>query len=148
MPSQTKSNIYFFFPAAVTLRDRTRLKEFILSIFKRENTKLASLNYIFCDDRQLLAINKQYLAHDFYTDIISFELSQPGQPVEGEIYISTDRVKDNAISLGETFKRELHRVIFHGALHLCGYRDKTKAEIEKMRAEENYYLDKYFKGKI
>ncbi len=148
MPSQTKSNIYFFFPAAVTLRDRTRLKEFILSIFKREKTKLASLNYIFCDDRQLLAINKQYLAHDFYTDIISFELSQPGQPVEGEIYISTDRVKDNAISLGETFKRELHRVIFHGALHLCGYRDKTKAEIEKMRAEENYYLDKYFKGKI
>lgn len=146
MPSQTKSKIYFFFQTSVSLRNRTGLKEFIKSIFRKEKKKLESLNYIFCTDRQLLDINRQYLNHDFYTDIISFELSEKGQPVEGEIYISVDRVKENAASLGETFNHELHRVIFHGALHLCGYRDKTQAEIGAMRAAENYYLERFYEA--
>lgn len=126
------------------LRDRTRLKQFIESIFKKEKKKLSSLNYIFCTDKQLLEINQQYLKHDFYTDIITFELSAPQQPVEGEIYISVDRVRDNAVTMGEKLNKELHRVIFHGALHLCGHGDKGKKQALQMREMENKYLDKYF----
>lgn len=145
MSSSSKSKIYFFFQSPASLQQRTRLKEFIESIFRKENKKLQSLNYIFCTDEELLEINRQYLQHDFYTDIISFELSSKRSPVEGEIYISIDRVKDNARSLHQSFYIELHRVIFHGALHLCGYKDKRKSEIKKMREMETYYLKKYFK---
>lgn len=144
MPSQTKSKIYFFFQTGVNLRDRTRLKKFIESIFRKEKRELASLNYIFCTDNQLLKINQEYLDHDFYTDIISFELSRKQEPVEGEIYISIDRVKENARLLNQPVKLELHRVIFHGSLHLCGYRDKTKKEIQDMRKAESRYLMQYF----
>lgn len=94
---------------------------------------------------QLLEINKQYLKHDFYTDIITFELSPKNHPIEGEIYVSIDRVKDNALSLGEAQYAELHRVIFHGALHLCGYKDKDKKEIQEMRKGEAKYLTQYFR---
>jgi rRNA maturation RNase YbeY len=144
MSSSSKSKIYFFFQAPVTLRDRTSLKQFIESIFKKEKKKLSSLNYIFCTDKQLLEINRQYLKHDFYTDIITFELSPPQQPIEGEIYISIDRVRDNAANMDEKMNKELHRVIFHGALHLCGYRDKSKTETLQMRKMENEYLTQYF----
>ena len=144
MSSSSESKIYFFFKTPVTLRDRRRLKTFIEAIFKKEKRKLQSLNYIFCTDKELLKINRQYLHHDFYTDIISFELSAKGLPVEGEIYISIDRVKDNARLLGEPYYQELHRVIFHGALHLCGYRDKSKTEIMEMRKGESKYLAEYF----
>jgi rRNA maturation RNase YbeY len=89
-----------------------------------------------------LEINQKYLEHDFYTDIITFDLSETGA-VRGEIYISIDRVRENARKLGVSFKSELHRVIFHGMLHLCGYNDKTKAEKEKIRAKEDQYLNKY-----
>lgn len=102
------------------------------------------LSYVFCTDEYLLTINRDFLQHDYYTDIITFELSEPGQPVMGEIYISIDRVRDNAKIHQESFQRELHRVIFHGALHLCGYRDKTKKEQEEMRRKENEYLKRYF----
>ena len=145
MSSSTKSKIYFFFQTPVNLRYRTRLKKFIESIFKKEKKNLSNLNYIFCTDKQLLEINRQYLKHDFYTDIITFELSPKNQPIVGEIYISVDRVKDNALSLGEPQYSELHRVIFHGALHLCGYRDKDKKEILKMRGMEDEYLQQYFR---
>ena len=144
MSSSSKSKIYFFFQAPVTLRDRTSLKQFIESIFKKEKKKLSSLNYIFCTDKQLLEINRQYLKHDFYTDIITFELSPPQQSIEGEIYISIDRVRDNAANMDEKMNKELHRVIFHGALHLCGYRDKSKTEKLQMRKMENEYLTQYF----
>ncbi len=146
MPSQTKSKIYFYFQTKVNLEERTRLKKFIVSIFRKEKQPLARLNYIFCNDPQLLEINKQYLGHDFYTDIISFGLTVGTGPVEGEIYISIDRVRENAASLQVAFQEELHRVIFHGALHLCGYRDKTGKEIKQMRSAENLYLSRYFPG--
>jgi probable rRNA maturation factor len=97
-------------------------------------------SYIFCTDNYLLQINKDFLGHDYYTDIISFGLAGPGQPVEAEIYISVDRVRDNARNLEQPFRRELLRVIFHGALHLCGYRDKKKSEITIMRQKEDQYL--------
>lgn len=145
MSSSSESKIYFFFKTQVSLRNRTYLKAFIALLFKKEGKQLESLNYVFCTDKELLKINRQYLKHDFYTDIITFELSPVKTNVLGEIYISVDRVKDNAKQLGEPFHNELHRVIFHGALHLCGYADRTKNEKEQMRLLENYCLKNYFK---
>jgi len=142
MPSATKPAIYFFFETPVTLKDRTEIKKLISLVFRKEGVKLGSLNYIFCTDKRLLKINQDFLKHDYYTDIITFELSPKGQPVEGEIYISVDRVKENAISQEASFKQELLRVILHGALHLCGYKDKTPREIKLIRQKEEFYLSK------
>lgn len=125
------------------LTNRRQLKSFLINLFSIENKSLASLTYIFCDDEYLLNINKQYLQHDYYTDIITFELSDNAF-TEGEIYISIDRVKDNAQSFNTTFQQELHRVIFHGALHLCGYKDKSATQTKLMRSKEQEYLDEYF----
>ena len=88
----------------------------------------------------LLKINQDFLQHNYYTDIITFGLQEPGQPIEAEIYISIDRVKDNAIQHGVGYENEMMRVLFHGALHLCGYKDKKKSEIQEMRAKEDQYL--------
>ncbi|MBI1342118.1 MAG: rRNA maturation RNase YbeY [Terrimonas sp.] len=142
---QTKSADIHFFSQGVRLylRNRRALKSFLQELFKKEGKKLESLNYIFCTDEALLSINKTYLKHDYYTDIISFDLSDKGLPVKGEIYISLDRVKANAKSFRTTIKEEIHRVIFHGALHLCGYKDKTSAEINEIRSRECFYLKKY-----
>ena len=114
------------------LSDKKRLKAFVASIFQKEKKKMESLSYIFCTDEYLLEINKQFLNHDYYTDIITFNLAGAKQPVIGDIYISIDRVKDNAKALDHPFSTELLRVIFHGALHLCGYKDKTAAETALM----------------
>ena len=128
---------------------RGACKDFIVRLFRKEGMPLKSLRYIFCDDAYLLDINRQFLQHDFYTDIISFPLSGAGEPFEGEVYISIPRVKENAINEGESFTRELHRVLFHGALHFCGYKDKSPAQQKTMRAKEDEYLARYlaFKSK-
>jgi rRNA maturation RNase YbeY len=139
----SKSKVYFFFQnVKVNLPDRGLLKQFIQSIFRKEKKPLNSINYIFCTDQDLLKINRQFLDHDFYTDIITFDLSETGT-IKAEIYISIDRVKENAVQLGVSFKSELHRVIFHGVLHLCGYKDKSKLEKEKMKSKEDFYIKKY-----
>jgi rRNA maturation RNase YbeY len=104
---------------------------------------LESLNFVFCDDERVLDINKQFLQHDYYTDIISFELSKKSEPLLGEIYISVDRVRENARNLGQSFTRELHRVIIHGVLHFLGYKDKTSAESARMRKAEEDFLSSY-----
>jgi rRNA maturation RNase YbeY len=135
---------FYFLEGGLTLSDRTRLKFFIAGLFKKEKKKLAEIRYIFCSDDYLLGINQQYLHHDFYTDIITFGLSEPGEPINAEIYISVDRVRENARELGNPLKNELHRVIFHGALHLCGYGDKKKKEEILMRTMEDKYLRLYF----
>lgn len=143
----SKSKVYFFFlQIEPGFKNRTALKGFIEKLFKREGKKLRSINYIFCSDEDILKINKQYLKHDFYTDIITFDLSESDQIV-AEVYISTERVRENAKSLGTSFISEIHRVIFHGALHLCGYGDKTKSEKVEMRKREDYYLNSHLKGK-
>lgn len=134
---------FFFADIKATIPNRTNLKEFISTIFKKERKKANSLNYIFCSDAYLLNINRQFLNHDFYTDIITFDLSNSSE-IEGEIYISIDRVKDNAKQHGNTFKEEFHRVIFHGVLHLCGYKDKSAKEEKLMREMEDKYLKLYF----
>ena len=126
-----------------SLRERTRLKKFISQLFKMEKKGLERLDYIFCSDSYLLEINRKFLNHDFYTDILTFDLSNNPKLTIGEIYISVDRVKENAMELSNSFKEEIHRVIFHGALHLCGYKDKLKADILIMRQMENRYLAKY-----
>lgn len=141
--SVSDGTIYFFFEKSTTLRHRTALKSFLLSIFEKEGKQVDSVNFIFCSDKRILEINRQYLKHDYYTDIISFELTPKGVPVSGEIYISIDRVKDNAKQLGHSFTQELHRVIFHGILHFCGYKDKSSAEAKKMRLKEDEYLSLY-----
>ena len=122
---------------------RKQLKDFIIFLFKNENRELHSLNYIFCSDKDLLKMNIEYLQHDYFTDIITFDLSE-NEAISGEVYISIDRVKENAEELNLTFLEELHRVIFHGALHLCGYRDKTRKDQLLMRKKENEYLNHYF----
>jgi probable rRNA maturation factor len=142
-----QSLVYFhFLSKGVTLRDRASLKSFITKQFKAEGVKLERLDYIFCSDEYLLEMNRQHLKHDFYTDIITFNLSEKNQPITGEVYISIDRVKDNAKTLNQPLNRELHRVIFHGVLHLCGYKDKTPKDSKAMRAAEDRYLQYYLKG--
>ena len=126
-----------------TLRERSVLKLFLADVFKQENKELSDLTYVFCSDEQLLSINRQYLQHDYYTDIITFDLSITKQTVMGEIHISIDRVRENAIEHGQSFNRELHRVILHGALHLCGYKDKSPKDEKQMRKKEEYYLNAY-----
>lgn len=124
----------------LTLKNRTLLKEVITRIFKQEKHRLQQLSYIFCSDEYLLQINRDFLQHDYYTDIITFGLSGKGAPIDGEVYISVDRVKDNARTEQTTYTTEMLRVIFHGALHLCGYKDKTKAEGKLMRSKEEQYI--------
>jgi probable rRNA maturation factor len=126
----------FYFPG------RSKLKNFLVSIFRREHVKLETLTYVFCSDDYLLHINKTHLNHDSLTDIITFDLSE-GQRIVGEIYISVDRVRENAAIFKSNFQIELRRVIFHGVLHLCGYGDKTPAEKLSMRAAEDKYLESF-----
>jgi len=131
--------------ATATLKNRVALKSFIEKSVKKEGLSIESLNYVFCSDKYLLEINKQFLDHNYYTDIISFDLSEvPGQLI-GEVYISVDRVKDNAKTHGATFGEELLRVIFHGALHFCGYKDKKPSDVKKMRQMEDLWLTTYMK---
>ncbi|MEO5682735.1 MAG: rRNA maturation RNase YbeY [Chitinophagaceae bacterium] len=140
------SNVQFhFLKVRVTLKERQRLKAFLLDIFKKEKTQLAALQFIFCSDEHLLGINQQFLQHNYYTDIVTFNLANKNKPVDGEIYISIDRVRDNATSLQQYVYIEMHRVIFHGALHLCGYKDKLAKDIALMRQRENHYLKLYYK---
>lgn len=136
---------FFFLAKNIQLRERTKLKQFIPTVFKKYGQVIESLNFIFCSDEYLLTINQQHLNHNYYTDIITFDLSGKGLPTIGEIYISIDRVRDNALTHGTTLTEELHRVIFHGALHLCGFKDKAPKEVKKMRLAENDLLRKYFK---
>ncbi|UYQ92859.1 rRNA maturation RNase YbeY [Chitinophaga horti] len=130
----------------VTLKNRNRLKQFIEELFAREGQELEDIQYVFCSDEYLLGINQQFLQHDTYTDIVTFELSPTPEVTMGEVYISIDRVAENANNYSVSFDHELHRVIFHGALHLCGFKDKSKKEEEKMRSKENEYLYLYFEA--
>jgi len=125
------------------LKDKKRLILFLPYIFTDTNKVLGTVNYIFCSDHYLLQINKEFLQHDFYTDIITFNLSDNKKEITGEIYISIDRVKDNAQQLNQRYTDEIKRVIFHGALHLCGYNDKKANDIKTIRRAEDYYLARY-----
>ncbi|MEI9958302.1 MAG: rRNA maturation RNase YbeY [Ferruginibacter sp.] len=135
-----------FFLENISLINRSALKEFIIKLFKAKGKKLDSMTYIFCSDEYLLDINKANLKHDYYTDIITFNLSPDPNIITGEVYISIDRVRDNATELKVSLKEELHRVIFHGVLHLCGHKDKSAKDTKEMRAAEDRLLAKYLKS--
>lgn len=121
------------------LGKKTLLRHWIQQIIQNENSHLASITYIFCSDEYLHQINLDYLNHDTYTDIITFSLSE--DEIESDIFISIDRVKENASQFNIDFHTELRRVMIHGVLHLCGFKDKTSEEQEHMTAKENEALN-------
>jgi rRNA maturation RNase YbeY len=128
-----------------SLRFRTKLKAFISKQCQKEGIRIEALQYVFCSDAYLLDINKRFLNHDFYTDIISFDLSEKKGSLVGDVYISIERVKENAKTEGNLYMHELLRVIFHGALHFCGYKDKKPADVKVMRSMEDKWLKAYLK---
>ncbi len=116
-----------------------RLSEWIKAIIKNEGCQLHQVSFIFCSDEYLLQLNQEYLNHDTYTDIITFPYTEPPL-IEGDIFISIERVRENAAGFGLAFEQELHRVMIHGILHLCGYPDKTPEEASRMRQKEEEAL--------
>jgi len=124
------------------LPNSEQIVHWIKTTITAENCQLTSLNFIFCNDTYLHKINLEYLNHDTLTDVITFPYTAEGEPIEGDIYISIDRIKENATNFEVTFLKELKRVIIHGVLHLCGYGDKSEAEQKIMTAKENFYLGK------
>lgn len=125
------------------LKDKTKLKQWIKTITEKEKHKLGQINYIFCTDDELLEINIRHLNHKTLTDIITFDYTER-KTIHSDIYISIERVEENSRKFKTTFENELHRVMIHGILHLCGYKDKTKADADLMRKKENGAL-KLFK---
>lgn len=122
------------------LQEAAALKKWIAYVVVNEGYRLKELNYIFCSDTYLHSINLQYLNHDTYTDIITFDRSEREDTIAADIYISIERVEENARELSLTFYEELHRVLIHGVLHLCGYTDKTDDETTAMRNKEDACL--------
>jgi rRNA maturation RNase YbeY len=131
------ADLRFLFPK------RTEAKEIILELIDKEGKEVQEINYIFCTDTYLLQLNKSFLKHDTLTDIITFHYHAKDAPVHSDIYISVERVKENAGLFGVHFLHELYRVLFHGALHLCGYKDKTKKDKQAMRSKEDFYLEHF-----
>jgi rRNA maturation RNase YbeY len=131
--------ISFNYETEFELPNETQLSDWISSTISKENCKEGEINYIFCDDEYLHKLNVEFLNHDTLTDIISFDYSV-GKELHGDIYISTERVADNAKDFNSEFIDELHRVMIHGILHYCGYKDKTDDDEALMRQKENHYL--------
>jgi probable rRNA maturation factor len=127
---------------AYKLKNKTAVRQWITEAIQAEGYKLKELVYIFCSDSYLLQINQQYLDHDTYTDIITFDNSEKAGFITGDIFISIERIRENALNFSLTETDELHRVIIHGALHLLGYTDKSPADKKKMTLKEDFYLNK------
>lgn len=130
--------IHFFYENTSEIIEEN-IKPWIEKIIITEEKRLGEINYIFCDDEYLLKINQDFLDHDYYTDIITFDQVR-GKTISGEIFVSLQRIKDNASLISKNYEEEKKRVIAHGILHLCGYKDKTEEEQKKMRAKEDFYL--------
>jgi len=131
--------ITFNYETEFKLKTKTKIASWISKSIVNEDFKEGDINYIFCEDDYLLDINVKYLKHNTLTDIISFDYSL-GKKLSGDIYISVDRVRDNSVKFEVNFDDELQRVIIHGILHFCGYKDKTKEDKRLMRKKEDYYL--------
>jgi probable rRNA maturation factor len=127
------------------LKNKRKLSAFLDTIVREHNkVKKIDLTYVFCTDAYLLEINKDFLAHDTFTDIVTFDMSVKQDELIGEMYISTERIAENAHEFSASYEEELHRVIFHGALHLCGFKDKKTSDKQEMRKQENICLQQYF----
>lgn len=131
--------ISFNYETDFKLENETRFADWLSGVIRSENAEEGEINYIFCTDEYLLDINVEFLKHDTYTDIISFDYSV-GKQLHGDIFISVERVTENAETFGVDFQMELRRVMVHGILHYCGYKDKTPNEQLEMRNKENYYI--------
>ncbi|GAA4103509.1 rRNA maturation RNase YbeY [Mucilaginibacter panaciglaebae] len=133
-----------FFEEDITykIKDKIKVRQWITNTIVAEGFKLSELNYILCSDEYLLQINQQYLDHDTYTDIVTFDNSEQQGHIVGDIFISIPRVKENSEKFKVAEVDELHRVIIHGALHLLGYKDKSAVDKKKMTEKEDYYLAK------
>lgn len=118
------------------LKDKLKIKRWIKQVVENYGYKLGEISYVFCSDERILEVNKQYLSHDFYTDIITFDYVEK-ERVSGDIFISIDRVEENAKDFNVTFQQELLRVIIHGVLHLLGFEDHSQEEQQIMRQKEN-----------
>lgn len=130
------------------ISNKKEIRALLKKICKKENKKISFINCVFCSDNRLLEINKKYLNHISLTDVVTFDFNTNKKNIEGDIYISTDRVKENAKKYKQVFKTELLRIIIHGLLHLIGYLDKTKEEKNTMTLKENEYLSLYSKLKF
>lgn len=130
---------FFFEDVEIELPDETKLREWLIAAATAEGKSMVEVNYIFCSDEHLRDINVKFLEHDYYTDIITFDNSN-GALLRGELYISTERVVENAQTHGVSFTHELCRVMVHGVLHLAGYGDKTAEQEAMMRQKEDFYL--------
>jgi len=141
----SKAEILFFKEnVRFTLRNKSEIPNWLIRLAKKHKRKIISLNYIFVNDEALLEMNRKFLNHDTFTDIITFDYSQDLKDkslIHGEIFISIDRVRENARKFQTTEKNELHRVMAHGLLHLCGFKDKTAADQKQMRSQEENALD-------
>ena len=132
--------IQFFFENIDEIPISTVTISWLEDVIKTENKKLGEINYILCDDEYLLKVNQDFLDHDYYTDIITFDYVK-GKTISGDIFVSLPRISDNAKNLVKDFNSEFHRVLAHGILHLMGYKDKTEEEITVMRQKEDFYLN-------
>jgi probable rRNA maturation factor len=137
------ANIYFFNKESDVnpiSNDEGRFKLWLNEVAKEEDALIKKINYIFCTDEELLSINVEYLKHDYYTDIITFPYCEELQALEADIFISVERVTENAMEFGVSFHQELCRVMVHGLLHLIGYEDKDVSKQKIMRQKENQYI--------
>jgi len=137
-----KGTINFFNENDFSLKDEELFQNWLFRLAESELKNVGEINYIFCDDEYLLEINQNYLDHDTYTDIISFD-NTVGNSLNGDIFISTERVEENAAEYNVDFLQELIRVIAHGMLHLCGYKDKSESESELMRRKEDEKIEMF-----
>lgn len=126
-----------------SLPNKSKVSSWLFKVIENEDYKLFELNYIFCSDKYLLGINIEYLNHDTYTDIITFDNSETENLIEGDIFISIERVRENSVSFNVDFETELKRVLVHGVLHLCGYLDKSDDESLTMRQKEDFYIQSF-----
>jgi len=132
--------IGFNYETNFKLQDEDKISDWIGKTIQAENCREGEINYVFCDDEYLHKLNVEFLNHDTLTDIISFDYTV-GKELHGDIFISVERVADNANDLDVSFGDELMRVVVHGVLHYCGYKDKTDKDAKLMREKEDYYLD-------
>ncbi len=121
------------------LKNRGNLRLWLQASAKKEKQRINAVNYIFCSDKHLLSINKQYLNHNYFTDVITFQYDD-NDGVSGDIFISYDRIKENAKEFNQSISNELHRVMVHGLLHLLGYKDKNTEQQKVMKSKEDFYL--------
>ena len=125
-----------------SLKEKLKHKAWLSEVAKQEGKKILELTYVFCSDKYLLQINQEYLNHDTLTDIVTFDNSEDPKKIEGDIFISIERVKENGDKLG-TSETELERVMVHGLLHLLGYKDKKKEDKALMTEKEDFYIKQY-----